>query len=224
MARYRHEWKHEISLSDCVGLRQRLRAVAEPDPHARDGRYRIRSLYFDNLRDKALREKLDGVDRREKFRIRYYDGDTSLIHLEKKSKRNGLGTKSSSPLTAREAQAIVDGDWGWMPGSGRDVVVELYSKMRCQGLRPRTIVDYTREPFVYGPGNVRVTLDYGLRTGLGCTDFLDPDCVTVPVRGPAALLEVKWDAYLPAVIQAAVQLPGRRAGAFSKYAACRIYG
>lgn len=224
MTQYRHEWKHEISLSDRIALRQRLRAVARPDGHARDGRYFIRSLYFDNLADKALREKLDGVDRREKFRIRYYDGDVSLIRLEKKSKRSGLGSKVSAFLTAEEAQAVVDGSWDWMPGSGRDLVLELYSKMKSQGLRPRTIVDYTREAFVYGPGNVRVTLDYDIRTGLRCTDSLDPDCITVPAGDAPAILEVKWDAYLPAVIQDAVQLPGRRAGAFSKYAACRVYG
>ena len=70
---YRHEWKHEISRSDLISIRQRLRAIAEPDPHTVDGRYLIRSLYFDNLYDKALREKIDGVNRREKFRIRYYN-------------------------------------------------------------------------------------------------------------------------------------------------------
>jgi hypothetical protein len=107
---YRHEWKHELSCSDLLSIRARLRAVMEPDPHAVDGRYFIRSLYFDNPDDRALREKLDGVNRREKFRIRYYNGDTSLIHLEKKSKVNGLGTKSSAPLTAEEAQRIVEGD------------------------------------------------------------------------------------------------------------------
>ena len=224
MTQYRHEWKHEITLSDRLVLRQRLRTVAAPDGHARDGRYFIRSLYFDNLADKALREKLDGVDRREKFRIRYYDYDTSLIRLEKKSKRNGLGRKVSAPLTAEEAGALAEGRWDWMPASGRDLVLELYSKMKSQGLRPRTIVDYTREAFVYAPGNVRVTLDYDIRTGLRCTDFLNPDCVTVPAGDAPAILEVKWDAYLPAVIQDAVQLPGRRTGAFSKYAACRVYG
>ncbi len=224
MTQYRHEWKHEITLSDRLVLRQRLRAAARPDGHARDGRYFIRSLYFDNLADKALREKLDGVDRREKFRIRYYDYDTSLIRLEKKSKRNGLGRKASVPLTAEEAGALAEGRWDWMPASGRDLVLELYSKMKSQGLRPRTIVDYTREAFVYAPGNVRVTLDYDIRTGLRCTDFLNPDCVTVPAGDAPAILEVKWDAYLPAVIQDAVQLPGRRTGAFSKYAACRVYG
>ena len=90
--RYRHEWKHEISQADLLAIRQRLRAVAVPDPHAQSGKYLIRSLYFDNLNDKALREKVDGVNRREKFRIRYYNGDPSLIHLEKKSKVSGLGT------------------------------------------------------------------------------------------------------------------------------------
>ena len=80
---YRHEWKHEISYSDLLAIRQRLRAVAQADPHAIDGKYLIRSLYFDNLNDKALREKIDGVNLREKFRIRYYNGDLSLIHLEK---------------------------------------------------------------------------------------------------------------------------------------------
>lgn len=224
MASYRHEWKHQINLSDRIAIRQRLRAVARTDEHAAGGLYQIRSLYFDNLADKALREKLDGVSRREKFRLRYYNGDPSLIHLEKKSKTGGLGAKASVPLSAGEAQALVDGVLDWMPGSGRPLVQELYSKMQTQRLRPRTIVDYIREAFVYPPGNVRVTLDYDIRTGLGGTDFLDPDCVTIPAGGAPEILEVKWDAFLPAVIQDAVQLPGRRAAAFSKYAACRVYG
>ena len=219
----RHEWKIEISPLDLLTVRQRLNAVAKPDDHAVDGKYEIRSLYFDNGADKALREKLDGVNMREKFRIRYYNGDTSLIHLEKKSKLNGLCNKQSAVLTAQEAQTIVEGDLDWMLHSDRPLVQELYSKMQSQGLRPKTIVDYTREPFVFGPGNVRVTLDYEIRTGMNCVDFLNPACTMVPA-GNAIVLEVKWDQFLPDIIRDAVQLSGRRAGAFSKYAACRIYG
>ena len=224
MTRYRHEWKHEIDLADRLALRARLGAVCRADRHAMGGSYQIRSLYFDDRRDKALREKIDGVDRREKFRIRYYNGDPSFIRLEKKSKWNGLGAKAMAELSAGEVQAIVDGDLAWMPDSGRPLVQELYHKMRSQGLRPRTIVDYAREPFVYAPGNVRVTLDYDIRTGLGCVDFLDQACVTVPAGEAVSILEVKWDAFLPGIIRDAVGLPNRRAGAFSKYAACRIYG
>ena len=178
---YRHEWKHEINASDQIALRQRLRAVARLDPHTIQGKYEIRSLYFDSPTDRALREKLDGVNRREKFRIRCYNGDLSRIQLEKKSKINGLGQKQSAPLSIQEVQKLLDGDLDWMLDSGRPLVQELYSKMQSQQLRPKTIVDYTREPYVYGPGNVRVTLDYNIRTGLGCTDFLDPDCTTIVI-------------------------------------------
>ena len=65
-----------------------------------------------------------------------------------------------------------------MAESGMPLVTELYGKMCAERLRPKTIVDYTREPFVYAPGNVRVTLDYNIRTGLSCTDFLNVSCPT----------------------------------------------
>ena len=222
---YRHEWKHEISYMDLLSIRARLQAVAQPDTHAIGGKYLIRSLYFDNLNDKALREKIDGVNMREKFRIRYYNCDPSkIIHLEKKSKLNGLGTKYSAPLTMAEAQSIVDGNIDWMLASPHSLIQELYCKMRYQGMAPKTIVDYTREPFIYGPGNVRVTFDYDIRTGLNCTDFLDPNCVMIPAGDAPIIREVTWDAYLPSIIRDCVQTPGRHAGAFSKYAQCRIYG
>lgn len=222
--KYRHEWKHEISYGDMLVLRRRLSAVMKTDTHAVNGRYLIRSLYFDNASDKALREKIDGVNVCEKFRIRYYNKDTSLIHLEKKSKINGLCLKESAAISIEQAQAIANGDYAWMPDSGVHLIQELYSKMMSQGLRPKTIVDYMREPFVFAPGNVRVTLDYDIRTGLGCTDFLNPECVTVPAEDAPIILEVKWDDYLPDIIRDIVQLPNCRVGAFSKYAACRIYG
>ena len=221
---YRHEWKHEINRSDMITLRHRLQAVALPDEHAANGTYRIRSLYFDNFSDKALREKIDGVNNREKFRIRYYDQDTSLIHLEKKSKRNGLGTKETAVVTKDEVQMLLDGDYIWMRDSSDALVRELYYKMTTQLLRPKTIVDYVREPYIYAAGKVRVTIDYDIRTGLLCTDFLNTECITIPAGNAPIILEVKWDSYLPDIIRDAVQLNSWRPCAFSKYAACRIYG
>lgn len=222
--KYRHEWKHEIDYADLLILRQRLKAVTKRDTHTTDGKYEIRSLYFDNINDKALREKIDGVNVREKFRIRYYNGDTSFIKLEKKSKINGLCLKESARLTEKQAQAIADGDYHWMMESGVPLILELYTKIMKQGLRPKTTVGYTREPFVFAPGNVRVTLDYNIRTGLSCTDFLNPSSVTVPAGDTKIILEVKWDEFLPDIIRDVVQLKNRRADAFSKYAVCRIYG
>ncbi len=219
----RHEWKHEISFSDLLTLRQRLGAVVQADRHAIGGTYQIRSLYFDTPSDRVLLEKVNGVSRREKFRIRYYNGDLSVVHLEKKSKLGGLGNKQSAALSVPEVSAILGGELDWMLCSDRPLVRELYSKMRTEQLRPKTIVDYTREPYIYPAGNVRVTLDYDIRTGLGCSGFLDPGG-TIPAGDAPMILEVKWDAFLPSVIRDAIQLEGRHASAFSKYAQCRIYG
>lgn len=221
---FRHEWKHEILYSDLLALRTRLSALMETDPHATGGRYEIRSLYFDDFTDTALREKINGVNRREKFRIRYYNNNTSFILLEKKSKQNGLCQKIQEPLSFEEARAIANGDISLFADTPKKLLRELYLKMHAQGLMPKTIVDYTREPYVFAPGNVRVTLDYNIRTGLAGTDFLNPHCVTVPAGDAPIILEVKWDAFLPAIIRDIVQVPGTHTSAFSKYAACRIYG
>ena len=220
--KFRHEYKHQINLADIYGLRTRLSAVAKHDSHAgEDGTYFIKSLYFDNYMDKALREKIDGVNKREKFRIRYYGTDTSFIRLEKKSKINGLCNKISCKITAEECQKIIDGDIEFMKDSEYTLMRELYSKMKYQLLRPKCIVAYTRECFVYPPGNVRVTLDMNICGSNNVKEFLNPDLPFLQTYHEA-ILEVKWDEYLPQIIRDLVQVKSRRSAAFSKYAATRI--
>ena len=220
---YRHEHKFALNPQDAVILRQRLRAALRPDPHAGpDGTYRIRSLYFDDLDSHALQEKLDGLSRRAKFRIRLYNGDDGFIRLEKKVKVAGLGTKVSAPLTRAETEAILRGEIAWMAADSRPLLPELYARMRCEGLRPRTLVDYTREPFMYAPGNVRVTLDSEIRSGMASIAVFSGEAPTVPAAPGVTILEVKYDQFLPEPVQDIVQLGNRGAGAFSKYAACRL--
>ncbi len=221
--KFRHEWKHIINNGDAVILRQRLNAVMKTDKNAVEGRYFIRSLYFDTPADTALREKIDGVSRREKFRIRFYNFDTAVIHLEKKSKISGLCNKQSADLTEEQVRKIIESDIDWMKSDENSLIRELHQKMTVQQLKPKTIVDYWREPFVYEAGNVRVTLDYEIRTGLGSKDFFSKDCPTVSVPDNPIVLEVKWDEFLPTVIRNVIQIGDRKTSAFSKYATCRIY-
>ena len=220
---YRHEIKHIISPGDAAAIRANLNAVATLDPHARErGCYCIRSLYFDDPRDTALHEKLDGVNERRKFRIRYYNDDLSYIMLECKIKRDGVGCKPQERLSQEETQAIMRGDIDWMVKSGRPLLAALYVDMKTRHLQPKAVVQYKRVPFVYGPGNVRVTIDWDIRTGPP-GGFLNPSGLTLPIDENVMLLEVKWDEYLPSVIRHAAALKGRMPSAFSKYAACRVY-
>ena len=222
--KFRHELKHEISLMDYYVLRQRLQAVAQPDIHGENGSYKIRSLYFDDDFDTALKEKINGINLREKFRLRFYDDDVTYIRLEKKSKINGLCQKIAAVLSVKEVQKLLAGDIGWMVDSEEAIVRELYLKMVNKGLKPKTIIEYQRDAFVFPAGNVRVTLDNNIRTGIQCVDFFQSDCVMVPVAENPIILEVKWDEFLPGIIRDIVNLEGRRDVAFSKYAAGRIYG
>ncbi len=223
MAQYRHEYKHLLSMADYYALKMRLGAIMQRDVHAgATGEYRIRSLYFDNYFDKALNEKIDGVNDREKFRLRTYNGERDVVMLEKKSKRAGLSMKRQARITPEEAEKMIAGDAAWMRLDGRDLVLELYSKLESELLRPKVIVDYIREPYTFAAGNVRVTIDRDIRTGIKCTDFFK-DISTVSASGEI-ILEIKYDEYLPDIVKMAVQLGERNATAFSKYAACRIYG
>lgn len=172
--------------------------------------------------DKALSERLNGQEVREKFRIRFYNGDDSYIVLEKKSKFNQLCGKESTRITKEQVLLLSQGNYEWLIQTGHPLCHELYAKMRYQLLRPSVIVDYTRKAFVYPPGNVRVTLDYDVRTGLSATDlFVKRGTIPADMRGPI-IMEVKYDAYLPEIIRMAVQIPERHTSSFSKYAACRL--
>ena len=222
--RLRHELKHQISPQEDLVLSGRLRKLFHHDAHAgADGTYQITSLYFDTPYDAALREKLDGVDRREKFRLRYYGDDPVWLKLEKKYKINGLCGKRSTRLSREDAEALLSGEHGFLLESGDPLLLELYSKLRGSGLAPRTVVCYDREVFSYAPGNVRVTLDRDLRTGLSALEFFHPERFALrPLEG-YTVLEVKYDGFLPDLVRLAVQLPDRRAGACSKYALCRRF-
>ncbi len=220
--RGRHELKHYINYADIIELRARLPFVATLDKNAREGNgYRVKSLYFDNYNDKALKEKIEGVNEREKFRLRLYNEDTSFIRLEKKSKKNGVCFKESAIITANECKELLDGNLVSLKENGSPLCLELYAKMHYQQLRAKNIVDYRREAYVYTMGNVRVTLDYDIRTSNNIYDFLKAEPIPIPVHG-VYILEVKYDNFLPEIIRGMVSLSSRRNTAFSKYAATRI--
>ncbi|WP_455714082.1 polyphosphate polymerase domain-containing protein [Anaerosporobacter sp.] len=222
----RHELKHHINYLDYIAIKNRLQAIAKKDANVgENGTYQIRSLYFDNYQDKALREKLDGVNKREKFRFRFYNDDFSYVKLEKKSKLYGLCNKLSVGITKEECEKIIDGDIEWMRNSKQALLIELYAKMKFQQLRPKTIVEYSREPYVYQTGNVRITFDSNVRTGICSKNFFDLQAPTIAANDEnIIILEVKYDQFLPEIIENCIQMKDRRTGNFSKYVASRTYG
>ena len=218
----RHEIKHYINASDCALLRARLRAVAKPDENAAaDGTYKVRSLYFDNYMDKAVTDKLSGQSRREKFRLRYYNNDTSFIRLERKSKANRLCYKESATVTAEQCAGLLAGHYDVLKIPEAPLLMELYTKIHYQNLRPKSIVDYYREAYVFRAGNVRITFDSRVRTSNSAAGFLNPDLTTIPAT-TSIILEIKYDGFLPDIIRDIIQIGCRNETEFSKYVAARL--
>ena len=219
--RLRHEEKHQVNLREALVLSRRLEKLFPRDPHAGpEGSYQVVSLYYDDPYDTALRQKLDGVNRREKFRLRYYGKEPAFFKLEKKYKVKGLCGKGSYRLSREEGERLLRRDFAFLLEKEEPLAREFYAKLR-RGLAPKTVVRYTREAFLYAPGNVRVTLDGDIRAGAP-ERFLIPQKL-LPALGGLAVVEVKYDAFLPEIVKLAVQVPNRQGTACSKYALCRRY-
>lgn len=196
----------------------RLKTVMYLDQHQTDGCYEIRSLYFDDILNRCMEENQAGVDQREKYRIRIYDGSDAVIHLEIKEKTRGLTRKRACDLTKQEVQDILDGTLP-LHYDGRAPLNQLKTLSRTSGMRPKAIIAYERTAFVCETGNVRVTFDRNIMASGSVADFFDQRIVgMVPVLPKGMhVLEVKYDEFLPDFIAKQLEIGTLRKTAFSKY-------
>ncbi|KGR86150.1 polyphosphate polymerase domain-containing protein [Lysinibacillus odysseyi] len=222
----RKEMKFGITYMDYMLLRNKLCHIMTLDPYSGpDGRYLIRSCYFDNFDNKVMNEKKEGFLNRDKYRVRLYGKSSAVIHLERKSKRNNLTFKTKCKLMVREFERMQKGDIDWMEDDERGLVHDLFHEMKYKGLKPMTVVDYEREAYIYLYGNVRITFDSKVKSSLRNTDLFNTSLPMVDVLEPnEVILEVKYDEYLPDTIKMMLQGINVRQEAYSKYQLSRMYG
>ncbi len=221
--RLRHELKYNLNFMQYRILRQKLGAVLRLDSHAGpDGRYHIRSLYFDDFRNSAFFDKMAGVPIRKKYRMRIYNLCDDFIKFERKRKFNEYVCKESAVLTREEADRIIGGDVTFLANSDSKLLRCFYLECRRNLLRPVVLVDYLREAYIHPVGDVRVTFDIGLQTGLGPVSFFDTQTSTVGIREePSVILEVKFDNVLPEIVRGLLSDNIRPRSAIGKFAMCR---
>jgi len=211
---------HYLWLRDRVATAMPLDSNADPATRG----YSIRSLYFDDILDAALFEKMDGDDIRNKYRIRIYKQSDKQILLEKKSKVMYYTAKDSLQITRAQCDGILCGDYDAIYPSGSRLLQEFYGMAKTRLLKPKVIVDYFREAYVYPAGNVRITFDLNLRSGQYCCNLFSGIPSSLSVLEPQMhVMEVKYDTFLPPHLKALLQgVPGERT-AISKYVLCRRF-
>lgn len=222
---YRHELKYFVSYGEYMLIRERLRHILKCDPYAgKNGAYHIRSLYFDDHTDTALKTKLSGDDEREKVRIRIYNLSDSVIKLESKRKNGPYISKTSLRITREQADLLAAGDARALRGMDSPLAIYVYNLMRARLLRPVVLVDYTREAYVHPVQNVRITFDKELSSGVFSKNLFSGHVATAPaLEHGLMVLEIKFASYFPDFLRSLVQTDHFQRSAISKYVICRQF-
>ena len=225
--KYRHELKYICSDLELRIVEQKLRAVMKPDPHAdKNGEYLIRSVYFDDYQRSRFFENEDGVDPREKFRIRAYNLNDARIALEKKIKSRGMTGKRSCLIDRETCMRMLAGHSISDRLGQHPLLDEWIVQWETAGLRPVMLGEYVRKPYIYPAGNVRITFDRYISASYRVRDLFEARTSRIAVLPTGYhVLEVKYDDFLPDVIYQLIDNGHMRQTTFSKfYLGCKAIG
>ncbi len=212
-----------------VVLEHNIASIMKPDYYSNGGSgYKISSIYFDDLGDTCLRDTIDGVDERNKYRIRIYNDSFDVIKLEVKMKKYNRINKISSSITKEQLNKLMRGEvLPYSSESGSPNAIQMFNyAIATKGLRPKVIVTYNRAAYVCDMGNVRITFDRNLRTSSDVDLFGNPDLTYEPVitdEREDFILEVKYDDFLPSYIAQVLEMGLMHQMSYSKYGLCREY-
>lgn len=227
----RHELKYMLNPIQYELLRNRLKWVMQIDENGREqGEYFIRSIYYDSPDRTALQEKRSGINRRRKYRIRFYNGDASYCRLECKEKTGSRIEKRSCRLTGMQTEKLLGirkelpeiQTKEKMQDVAEDVLLgRLRFLMEKEGYEPVVTVDYVREAYVMPLSELRITFDKQLAWG-PVENCLGRERYLPNVYGENVILEVKYNDYLPQHISAIIASVAPVQISASKYVACMM--
>jgi len=221
-SRARHELKYLVSYHEYLVLRNRLKFVLQQDSHSMDDHgYNVRSLYFDDMDDSAMFSKQAGLLNRKKIRIRIYNCSDQIIKLEKKSRFNNMIKKEAIQISRLEYDAMITNNIEFLRDAGTETALMFYYEFKQALLRPKVVVDYTREAYMLPYMGIRITFDKMLRAGTR-TDIFDTDQILVKaMEEHLMIMEVKYDLFLPDYLASLLQEVSRGKLSLSKYVMCR---
>ena len=219
----RHELKYICSERQLQILESRLATMMQKDVNQSGSDYRIRSLYFDTIDDRFYHECLSGVDKRRKYRIRFYNMNDTFFRLERKDTEGGLKQKYSAPIPMEYVTGVLkDGKFNEWETGNTALFDEMYAMQQTEGLHPVAVIDYRRTAFTYPVGNVRITIDRDISFTSRTDELLDKHALLFPVMPQKKhVLEVKYDRILPGFIGSIIDSGSLERISFSKYAYAR---
>jgi len=191
----RVEKKYLLDDITALRLRSRLQAVVPPDPMGSAAGYMVRSLYFDTLYDNDYYDKQNGLEYRQKIRLRIYSANDRTAKLELKEKRGQSQWKRSLTISAEDAGRLIQMDYGVLATIDTPFAQEMFRIMQTGLYVPKTIVQFWRAAYAIGTNNTRITLDTKLMATESCFDLFSDKLSFYPIL-LQPILEVKYNHFL----------------------------
>lgn len=223
---FRYEKKYMVSLAEEAYLKTHLDTLIFRDAHSDDlNRYVIRSLYFDDYTNSAYMDNAAGVDPRVKYRIRIYNCNPNEIHLERKFKQAGKIQKERAIVDRRFCELLLRDEAEQIEFPTDNPLINQFLLLyHTTMLRPRIIVEYEREPYVYPEGDVRITFDRNICFSNDLEHFFEPDIFLQPILPLGKeILEVKYTEFMPEFIHRELEIKQMQQCTFSKFFLCEKY-
>lgn len=220
---YRKELKYIISEDKYLNIKNMMDVVMEPDRHGENGRYMVRSQYYDSLTDCDLHDNLDGVYDKKKIRIRIYSPDAENGKLEYKCKYGSDGIKHSLTLSREEIGKMENGQYDFLLERDEELARHLYIKINKYKYSPKTIIEYDRTAYMYPISDLRITYDRNIRATINPYGILEKEPMYIPLMTPdKGILEIKYNDFFPAALRPLVSVLDNAAEAYSKYSQSRL--
>lgn len=218
----RQENKYFITRIEAAALSGVLRAVMTEDSHNGALGYKIRSLYFDTPFDDDYNDKIEGLELRQKIRLRIYDPANDFAMLEMKQKQGASQKKRSLRVSRGDAVKLTEGNYSPLLSYKEDFAAELYGLMTRKVYRPKTIVEYNRLAFIAKENKIRVTFDNTIRSTENSFDIFDPNLSLRPALDDFnVVLEVKFNGFMLSYIKDLLHLADKSTLSVSKYCLAR---
>jgi len=216
----RKELKYYISYNEYLILSNLLRRVLSEDKHNNEalGGYFIRSLYFDTFNNRAFEEKMAGIEKRVKYRLRIYDVDTKQVKFEIKSKFKDCIVKETAIISREDAIEIQNMNYEVMLKYNNKVLNKAYKEFKKSPYYPVVLIDYLRGAFIYDFNKVRITFDRFLKSSSLQLDlFKEKPFLIKQLRKGVVIMEIKYNNFMPEPIKQLLQIPSFERSAISKY-------
>ncbi len=217
-------------------LNKKLRKLIEEDIHhfmAYDGfvhpeldnSYFVRSLYFDNNLSSNFFEKVDGIKKRSKYRIRTYskiDGTDIPIFLEKKGRVNERTFKERVEIEREYLTYFLNPNYHHLildKLPNNKLAEEFVFDSIRKRLEPKVLIDYKRRPYINNYGlYFRLTFDSEVVSRTASNLFPSKDSGSFQeCRAGYTILELKFDRGMPPWFHRIIQNYNLRRLSISKF-------